>query len=278
MPKPMTPESMSNDSMYMKDMVMHMSFFWGKDVTILFQGWPDNNLGMYILALAFVFFLSAAVEILSVSPIVKMGTSPVVGGLTQASVYAIRMALAYMVMLSVMSFNLGVFIVAVAGHAFGLFVVKYRALATASSPADVPTKPMTPESMSNDSMYMKDMVMHMSFFWGKDVTILFQGWPDNNLGMYILALAFVFFLSAAVEILSVSPIVKMGTSPVVGGLTQASVYAIRMALAYMVMLSVMSFNLGVFIVAVAGHAFGLFVVKYRALATASSPADVPTKV
>ncbi|KAL7169740.1 hypothetical protein ACSBR2_034722 [Camellia fascicularis] len=118
-------------------------------------------------------------------------------------------------------------------------------------------------------MMNMDMVMHMSFYWGKDVIVLFQGWPNDSLGMYILALFFVFLLAAATEVLSISHTVKPGKSPMISGLTQAFVHALRMALAYMVMLSVMSFNLGIFIVAVVGHTVGFFFVKWRALAEAT---------
>lgn len=145
MPMPMTPPGAPMSNVTMKGMAMHTSFFWGSNVTILFQGWPDNNLGMYILSLAFVFLLSVAVEVLSVPPAVKPGTSPAVGGLTQSTVYALRMALAYMVMLSVMSFNLGVFIVAIAGHTLGFFVVKFRALSLASSQAAAATENNIPK-------------------------------------------------------------------------------------------------------------------------------------
>lgn len=130
--------------------------------------------------------------------------------------------------------------------------------------------PMPPDSMYNNSNSM-DMVMHMSFFWGKDVIILFQEWPGQRLAMYILALIFVCFLAFATEILSISPPFKPGTSPLMGSLLYAGVYALRMAIAYMVMLSVMSFNLGIFVVALVGHAFGRFLVKYRSFAVASPP-------
>ncbi|KAL2533809.1 Copper transporter 6 [Abeliophyllum distichum] len=135
------------------------------------------------------------------------------------------------------------------------------------------TMPMSPDSMYNNSMNMNDMAMHMAFFWGKDVTILFDGWPNGRLGMYILALAFVFLMAVAVEILTVTPSIKPGRRPLSGSLIQAAVYAVRMALAYLVMISVMSFNLGIFIVAVAGHTVGCFVVKYRAIAAVSWAAD-----
>ncbi|KAK9290205.1 hypothetical protein L1049_008371 [Liquidambar formosana] len=129
-----------------------------------------------------------------------------------------------------------------------------------------------PGSMPHDGMNNMDMpnmgTMHTSFFWSKDVIILFPGWPDHSLGMYILALFFVFLLSAGVEVLSISPAHKPGMSPMMAALMQATVYALRMGLAYLVMLTVMSYNLGIFIVVVAGHAVGFFLVKYRALAMA----------
>ncbi|CAL1378937.1 unnamed protein product [Linum trigynum] len=116
---------------------------------------------------------------------------------------------------------------------------------------------------SNMSMGgMGDMpTMHTSFFWGKDVILLFSGWPNHSLPMYILACLFVFFMAAAAEALSLAQSVKLGPSPVKGAAVQASFYAVKMAVAYMVMLAVMSFNLGIFIAAVLGHSLGHFIVK-----------------
>lgn len=119
-----------------------------------------------------------------------------------------------------------------------------------------------------------EMVMQMNFYWGKDVIILFQGWPSNNLAMYILALAFVFMLSAATEVLSIPHVFKSsGSSPMIGLLIQATVYAVKMGLAYLVMLSVMSYNLGIFVVAVAGHGLGFLLIKIRALAAGGAAAQ-----
>ncbi|KAL4339746.1 hypothetical protein GQ457_08G012740 [Hibiscus cannabinus] len=119
--------------------------------------------------------------------------------------------------------------------------------------------------MSNSSM--NSMNMQMSFYWGKDVTVLFSGWPESKSGMYVVALFFVLFLGAAVEILTMLPAaVKPGTKPVIGAFIQTSVHAVRMCFAYMVMLSIMSYNVGIFIAAIAGHGLGFFVVKFRGLA------------
>ncbi|XP_039028699.1 copper transporter 2-like [Hibiscus syriacus] len=121
--------------------------------------------------------------------------------------------------------------------------------------------------MSNNSM--NSMNMQMSFYWGKDVTVLFSGWPESNKGMYVLALFFVLFLGAAVEILAMLPAAfKPGTTkPIHGAVIQTGVHVVRMCFAYMVMLSVMSYNVGIFIAAILGHGVGFFVVKFRGLAT-----------
>ncbi|XP_047330538.1 copper transporter 2-like [Impatiens glandulifera] len=124
----------------------------------------------------------------------------------------------------------------------------------------------------NNATMMKDMAMHMNFYWGREATILFPGWPNYNLGMYILSLFFVFFLAMAVEVLSNIPSRRFMNNSMIGGLVQTIIYTIRMALAYMVMLSVMSFNLGIFIVAVAGHGIGYFLIKFRQLTQQSQEA------
>ncbi|KAI3806582.1 hypothetical protein L1987_22491 [Smallanthus sonchifolius] len=121
-----------------------------------------------------------------------------------------------------------------------------------------------PMPMPNDTMNHDMSMMHMTFFWGKDVVMLFNDWPNGKLGMYILALALVFVVAIAIEFLTDCRAINTRASPVIRGLAQASVYGLRMALAYLVMLSVMSYNIGVFIVVVVGHAFGYFLVKYRA--------------
>lgn len=121
----------------------------------------------------------------------------------------------------------------------------------------------------NDMTMPMTMMMQMSFYWGKETTILFSGWPDGHFGMYILALFFVFLLAAAVEVLPVFPVVTSRASPMARVLTQAAVYTVKVGLAYLVMLSVMSFNGGVFIVAVFGHGVGYFLVKSQILGAVS---------
>ncbi|KAF7153802.1 hypothetical protein RHSIM_Rhsim01G0233600 [Rhododendron simsii] len=128
-------------------MMMHMTFFWGKNAEILFSGWPGTSSGMYAVALMFVFVLSLLVEWLSHGNLIKDGSNQVAVGLVQTLIHAVRVGLAYMVMLAVMSFNGGVFVMAVAGHALGFFLFGSRALKKAApTPSNGKTSDVPPMS------------------------------------------------------------------------------------------------------------------------------------
>ncbi|CAL5388632.1 unnamed protein product [Camellia sinensis] len=122
----------------------------------------------------------------------------------------------------------------------------------------------------------KMMMMHMTFFWGTDSEILFSGWPGSHSGMYALALLLVLFLALLVEWLSHCRLLagdRDGSNRVAAGLTRTLVHVLRVGLAYMVMLAVMSFNVGVFLAAVGGHALGFFLFGSRVLEKPSQPSD-----
>jgi copper transporter 1 len=137
MPRPSSSSSSSPSSMmnngsmneggghhHMK-MMMHMTFFWGKNTEVLFSGWPGTSSGMYALCLIFVFFLAVLTEWLAHSSLLRGSTGDSANraaGLIQTAVYTLRIGLAYLVMLAVMSFNAGVFLVALAGHAVGFML------------------------------------------------------------------------------------------------------------------------------------------------------------
>lgn len=132
-------------------MAMHMTFFWGKQVEILFSGWPgDRGVGIYLLALLFVFVTAALVDCLSSisrrlsrGPAAGAGDRRVSNALLLTTLHAVRLGLAYLVMLAVMSFNVGVLIVAIAGHAVG-FLVSGGGLSKGdrSTEPEAPTKAM----------------------------------------------------------------------------------------------------------------------------------------
>ncbi|KAJ8751412.1 hypothetical protein K2173_016617 [Erythroxylum novogranatense] len=111
----------------------------------------------------------------------------------------------------------------------------------------------------------KVTMMHpMTFFWGKNAEILFSGWPGTRDGMYALALICIFFLALIVEWLSNSKLIRPGSSNVVAGVLQTLLHVLKVGLAYMLMLALMSFNGGVFMVALAGHLMGFLVFGSRA--------------
>ncbi|KAI5576229.1 hypothetical protein BDE02_09G031100 [Populus trichocarpa] len=143
-PPPSTPMN-GTDGMDHK-MMTHMTFFWGKDTLILFSGWPGTSTGMYVLALVFIFVLAVLVEWLSHCRLVKPGSNNVAAGLIQALMHAVRVGLAYMVMLAVMSFNGGVFIVAVAGHVVGFFIFGSRVFKDTEMPPYHKTSDLPPTS------------------------------------------------------------------------------------------------------------------------------------
>lgn len=118
-----------------------------------------------------------------------------------------------------------------------------------------------PANATGGGMHMgrHHMMMHMTFYWGKEALILFHGWPGSDTGMYALSLVFVFFLAALVEFLTHCKLIKDGSNYVVAGLIRTVMHLVRVGLAYLVMLAVMSFNVGVLIAAVLGHALGFLV-------------------
>ncbi|KAK0584045.1 hypothetical protein LWI29_006908 [Acer saccharum] len=105
---------------------MHMTFYWGHKAEVLFRGWPCSSPAMYALAIMFVFVLAVVVEWLSHFDAVKPGANSVAAGFFKTAVHGVRYGMSYMVMLAVMSFNGGIFLAAVFGHAFGYLLFGSR--------------------------------------------------------------------------------------------------------------------------------------------------------
>ncbi|KAK8950192.1 Copper transporter 6 [Platanthera guangdongensis] len=129
----------------------------------------------------------------------------------------------------------------------------------------MPPSPAMPRS-GTGGMMGHNSLTHMTFFWGERAQILFSGWPSyRSHHIYFLSLFLVAVIAAACECLSVVTRGLSTTAPAAAGVRAASsialtsVHAIKMGLLYLVMLSVMSFNGGVLIAAVAGHAIGFLI-------------------
>ncbi|KAK4748234.1 hypothetical protein SAY87_014820 [Trapa incisa] len=126
-----------------------------------------------------------------------------------------------------------------------------------------------PAAGSDDNMETTMVMakMRMNFYWGHEAVVLFSGWPGGSLGWYFVALLFVFLLAVVTELLSSPPPLKLsgqGQGRVAASrLRDTAAHTLRTGLNYLLMLSVMSFNLGVFIVVVTGHGVGFFIARNR---------------
>lgn len=123
--------------------VVHKSLYWGHEAQVLFTGWPGANSGMYALAVILVFVLAMLVEWLTYLNLMKESADDVWTVVLQTAIHAVRTGLSYMVMLSVMSFNGGIFLAAVGGHAVGFVLFRARAKQKSESDSRKPNGPMT---------------------------------------------------------------------------------------------------------------------------------------
>ncbi|KAH7838998.1 hypothetical protein Vadar_033552 [Vaccinium darrowii] len=110
-------------------------------------------------------------------------------------------------------------------------------------------------SGSGMNMHQKMMNSPMTFSWGKKST--------ESLTSYLLDLGSVFLLSMLVECLSHTRFINSIANDVVAGLLQSVLYGVRIGLAYLVMLLVMSCNVGIFLAAVAGFSAGFLLFGSR---------------
>ncbi|CAA6655060.1 unnamed protein product [Spirodela intermedia] len=91
---------------------------------------------------------------------------------------------------------------------------------------------------------METRYLHMTFFWGRRTEVLFRGWPGAR-GM-----------------LSCRRLTELGRrSPLLGGFFRTAVHALQTGLAYLVMLALMSYNVGVLMVAIGGSAAGFLLFQ-----------------
>ncbi|XP_058079339.1 copper transporter 5 [Magnolia sinica] len=127
--------------------MMHMTFYWGRKVTLLVDSWKTDSWPSYLLTLLALFLFSAFYQymenrrlrfkILSSSsskpapsssppsittPLLYHTKNP--ARVASAILFGINSALGYLLMLAIMSFNGGVFIAVVVGLAVGYLIFR----------------------------------------------------------------------------------------------------------------------------------------------------------
>ncbi|XP_020571351.1 copper transporter 5.1 [Phalaenopsis equestris] len=122
--------------------MMHMTFYWGKTVTILIDSWRTDSWLSYLLSLVALLLASAFYQYLedrrvrfkllsksNPSSLEIPFLSRAAAGRSMASVsaavlFGVNAAIGYLLMLAVMSFNGGVFLAVVIGLALGYFAFR----------------------------------------------------------------------------------------------------------------------------------------------------------
>eukprot|EP00250_Pteridium_aquilinum_P018482 c2410_g1_i1 orf=320-769(-) len=133
--------------------MMHMTFYWGKQATILFDGWKTSTWLNFSFSLIALFVSSILLQYLANSR-VSASSSPgkshsfdtkvsLLGKATLSvslskkllgsALFGVRVGLGYLLMLAVMSFNGGVFIAVVLGFAVGHFLFASESATNANS-------------------------------------------------------------------------------------------------------------------------------------------------
>lgn len=141
------------------------------------------------------------------------------------------------------------------------------------------------------SVLVLSKMMHMTLYWGKEVTLLFDSWKTDSWLTYSLTLLFCFFLSLFYQHLearrlnfklkltatpppapaasldhSINAPLILPTRPKPGRtrwvrLPLALLFGVNSAIGYLIMLAIMSFNGGVFVALVLGLSVGYFLFR-----------------
>ncbi|GLJ05406.1 hypothetical protein SUGI_0017680 [Cryptomeria japonica] len=114
------------------------------------------------------------------------------------------------------------------------------------------------------------MDMTMAFYWGRRVDLMFPGWSTHTVAQYVLSLAALFALALFHQALThVRTLVfdpehggnsrkNLGSKSLGTSIAETVAFALNAATGYILMLAVMSYNVGVFLVVLAGLSVGFF--------------------
>ncbi|KAK9715646.1 hypothetical protein RND81_06G179200 [Saponaria officinalis] len=133
--------------------MMHMTFYWGTKMTLLFNSWKTESWPSYTLTLLVIFLFALFYQYMEDRRLrflamgIKAQSQPSINGapllprlgarvsnsarVMTAVLVGVNSVIAYMLMLAVMSFNWGVLIAVVLGFGFGYFffrAMEYEAL------------------------------------------------------------------------------------------------------------------------------------------------------
>ncbi|XP_072953573.1 copper transporter 5.1-like [Typha angustifolia] len=126
--------------------MMHMTFYWGKKVTILFDAWRTDSWPVYAVSLLALFLAAAFYQYMedrrirfkilakakpSFPPpsieaplLFPAGSGWAPARFAVAVLFGVNSAIGYLLMLAVMSFNGGVFVAVILGLAVGYLVFR----------------------------------------------------------------------------------------------------------------------------------------------------------
>ncbi|XP_022754791.1 copper transporter 5-like [Durio zibethinus] len=124
--------------------MMHMTLYWGKDVTLLIDYWKTDSWLSYLLTLLACFLFASFYQYMedrrlrfrsiafsnSSQPSSNVAADPLLpkyrcsSKLAMAVLFGINSAIGYLLMLAIMSFNVGVFLAIVLGLAVGYLLFR----------------------------------------------------------------------------------------------------------------------------------------------------------
>ena len=140
-------------------MMMQMSFYWGNDVTVMFEWWNTNgNTALYLLTLFVLFIIALTFEVFNVlsskyksnvkstsdnnllvnsAPEKASFVRRILLSLRTSIIYTLRFIIAYVLMLSIMTYNWGIAIAIFSGVFVGKTIFVFMGL------EDTPTSDAT---------------------------------------------------------------------------------------------------------------------------------------